>query len=201
MREVREVLVRSTSRVRFETNDYSAPVHCVGSRLSLYADPFWVQHFAGLERAARHPRSCARQQIVEGFRHYVLLLLEKLFAVPFAFALRNGPCLQAGNSIASISSGNARRSDYATLLLGRGFNPKIVSEMLVHNTVANTLDLYSHVLATMQRDASDALERLLFPAMRTMPRMGSSLGGGTSGGTIGDFGAILAYVYMPQTLK
>ncbi len=88
--EVREVLVRSTSRVRFETNDYSVPVRYVGSRLSLHADPFWIQLWSGSELVATHPRCYGRKQIVEDFRHYVPLLLEKPFAVPFASALRHG---------------------------------------------------------------------------------------------------------------
>lgn len=50
------------------------------------------------------------------------------------------------------------RHTCATLLLGRGINPKIVSEMLGHSTVAITLDLYSHVLPTMQQSAASALE-------------------------------------------
>jgi transposase len=87
--EVREVLVRSTSRIRFETNDYSVPVRYVGARLSLHADPFWVQLWAGSEVVATHPRCYARRHIVEDFRHYVPLLLEKPFAVPFASAVRN----------------------------------------------------------------------------------------------------------------
>lgn len=88
--ELREVLVRSTGRVRFETNDYSVPVRYVGSRLTLKADPFTVRLVAGADRVAEHPRSYARQQVVEDFRHYVPLLLEKPFAVPFASALRHG---------------------------------------------------------------------------------------------------------------
>jgi transposase len=88
--ELREVLVRSTGRVRFETNDYSAPVRYVGSRLTLKADPFAVRLFTGAELVAEHPRSYARQQIIEDFRHYVPLLLDKPFAVPFASALQNG---------------------------------------------------------------------------------------------------------------
>jgi transposase len=88
--ELREVLVRSTARVRFETNDYSVPVRYVGWRLTLKADPFRVRLFAGAELVAEHPRSYARQQVVEDFRHYVLLLLEKPFAVPFASSVRNG---------------------------------------------------------------------------------------------------------------
>src|SRR5262249_44926799 len=48
------------------------------------------QCWSGSEMVAPHPRCYARQQIVEDFRHYVPLLLEKPFAVPFASALRHG---------------------------------------------------------------------------------------------------------------
>jgi integrase len=53
------------------------------------------------------------------------------------------------------------RHTAATLLLGRGIHPKIVSEMLGHSTIAITLDLYSHVTPTMQRDAARAMNDLL----------------------------------------
>jgi hypothetical protein len=87
---VREVRVRSTGRVRFEANDYSVPVRHVGRLLTLKADPFRVRLFAGAELVAEHPRSYARGQVREDFRHYVPLLLEKPFAVPFASVLRQG---------------------------------------------------------------------------------------------------------------
>lgn len=88
--ELREVVVRATGRARFESNDYSVPVRYVGARLTLKADPFSVRLFAGAEKVAVHPRSYARGQVIEDFRHYVPLLLEKPFAVPFASAVRNG---------------------------------------------------------------------------------------------------------------
>lgn len=53
------------------------------------------------------------------------------------------------------------RHTAATLLLLQGVHPKVVSEMLGHASIAITLDLYSHVLPDMQRDASAAIERLL----------------------------------------
>ena len=53
------------------------------------------------------------------------------------------------------------RHTAATLLLGRGVHPKIVSEMLGHSQIAITLDLYSHVTPTMQRQAADELEAAL----------------------------------------
>jgi transposase len=87
---LREVVVRSTGRVRFETNEYSVPVRLVGQRLALLADPFRVRVRAGADSVADHPRCYGRHQVIEDFRHYVPLLLEKPFAVPFASALRHG---------------------------------------------------------------------------------------------------------------
>jgi hypothetical protein len=87
---LREVLVRRTGHVRFETNEYSVPVRYVGWRLSLRADPATVRLYAGEEVVAEHVRCYARGQAVEDFRHYVPVLLDKPFAVPFAAALRGG---------------------------------------------------------------------------------------------------------------
>ncbi len=53
------------------------------------------------------------------------------------------------------------RHTMATLLLSEGVNPKIVSERLGHASIVLTLDTYSHVLPTMQEDATDKLEMLL----------------------------------------
>jgi integrase len=52
------------------------------------------------------------------------------------------------------------RHTAATLLLAQGIHPKIVSEMLGHSQIAITLDLYSHVTPTMQRQAAEAMNRL-----------------------------------------
>lgn len=53
------------------------------------------------------------------------------------------------------------RHTAATLLLGQNVNVKVVSEMLGHSQIAITLDLYSHVTPTMQRDAVEALDAVL----------------------------------------
>ncbi len=53
------------------------------------------------------------------------------------------------------------RHTCATLLLSRNVNPKIVSEMLGHASIAITLDTYSHVLPDMQDSAVRALEDAL----------------------------------------
>lgn len=53
------------------------------------------------------------------------------------------------------------RHTAATLLLGRGINPKIVSEMLGHSQIGITLGLYSHVTPHMQQQAADAMDAAL----------------------------------------
>lgn len=53
------------------------------------------------------------------------------------------------------------RHTAATLMLAQGVHPKIASEMLGHSQVAITLNLYSHVTPTMQRQAVDAMDAIL----------------------------------------
>jgi integrase len=54
------------------------------------------------------------------------------------------------------------RHTCATLLLSKNVNPKVVSEMLGHASIAITLDTYSHVLPNMQESAAKAMEEALF---------------------------------------
>jgi hypothetical protein len=53
-----------------------------------------------------------------------------------------------------------QRHSAATLLLGLGIHPKIVSENLGHSQIGITLDLYSHVTVTMQQEAVRAFDGL-----------------------------------------
>ena len=53
------------------------------------------------------------------------------------------------------------RHTAATLMLNAGVNPKVVSEMLGHTSVAITLDRYSHVIPTLQEDAVRRLDQVL----------------------------------------
>ncbi|MDQ2905467.1 MAG: site-specific integrase [Chloroflexota bacterium] len=56
------------------------------------------------------------------------------------------------------------RHSAATILLSLGVHPKVVQELLGHNQISMTMDIYSHVLPGMQRDAmaklNDALQEL-----------------------------------------
>jgi integrase len=53
------------------------------------------------------------------------------------------------------------RHSAATLMLSHGVHPKVVSEMLGHASVGITLDLYSHVTPTLQREAAEKIGKAL----------------------------------------
>lgn len=53
------------------------------------------------------------------------------------------------------------RHSAATILLAMNVHPKIVQELLGHNQISMTMDLYSHVLPGLQEDVIDRLENIL----------------------------------------
>ncbi len=53
------------------------------------------------------------------------------------------------------------RHSAATILLTMRIHPKIVQELLGHNQISMTMDIYSHVLPTMQGDAMSQLNDAL----------------------------------------
>ena len=55
------------------------------------------------------------------------------------------------------------RHSVATLLLSIGTHPKIVQELLGHGQISITMDTYSHVMPTLQRDTMAQLDDLLKP--------------------------------------
>lgn len=53
------------------------------------------------------------------------------------------------------------RHSSATMLLGMKIHPKIVQEILGHSQISITLDIYSHVLPTMQEEAMNKINEAL----------------------------------------
>jgi integrase len=53
------------------------------------------------------------------------------------------------------------RHSAATFLLVLGVHPKVVQERLGHTTIGTTMDIYSHVMPQMQRDAAGKLAAML----------------------------------------
>jgi integrase len=53
------------------------------------------------------------------------------------------------------------RHSAATLLLSMGVHPKVVQELLGHSQISMTMDIYSHVLPSMQKEAMEKINTLL----------------------------------------
>jgi integrase len=53
------------------------------------------------------------------------------------------------------------RHTFASLVLLKGANPKVVSEVLGHSSVAFTMDVYSHIIKGMQEEAMALLDEVL----------------------------------------
>ena len=66
-----------------------------------------------------------------------------------------------------ISGVHDLRHSHATLLMAQGVSAKIVQERLGHSKIGITLDTYSHVMPTMQREAADQLDVTLAAATAT----------------------------------
>ena len=53
------------------------------------------------------------------------------------------------------------RHTHTTLMLKAGVHPKIVSERLEHAKVSITLDIYTHVLPSLQEAAAERFDKML----------------------------------------
>ena len=53
------------------------------------------------------------------------------------------------------------RHSFASLLLEKNVNPKVVQEILGHSNITLTLNTYSHIIPTMQKDAMNTIDKIL----------------------------------------
>ncbi len=53
------------------------------------------------------------------------------------------------------------RHSCATILLANGTHPRIVMEILGHSTIAMTMNVYSHALPSVMKDAANTMDRAL----------------------------------------
>ena len=52
------------------------------------------------------------------------------------------------------------RHSAATILLSMGVHAKVVQELLGHSNISMTMDIYSHVVPSLQKDAMDKWDDL-----------------------------------------
>lgn len=53
------------------------------------------------------------------------------------------------------------RHTHATMLIQQNINPKVIQERLGHSSIGITLDIYSHVLPSMQQEVAEKLDEML----------------------------------------
>jgi integrase len=135
----------------------------------------------GEPKTARSRRSVSlTETTVEALRAHLARQLEEIDRVGSLY--QDGGLVFATERGTTVNPSNLRRRSFAplleraklpgirfhdlrhtcaTLLLTKNVNPKVVSEMLGHASIAITLDTYSHVLPNMQDSAARALEEAL----------------------------------------
>lgn len=60
------------------------------------------------------------------------------------------------------------RHTAATLLLSEGVHPRVVMELLGHSQMRTTMDIYSHVMPALAREAADRMEAVLLSPLATI---------------------------------
>ncbi len=60
------------------------------------------------------------------------------------------------------------RHSVATILLIAGIHPKVVQQRMGHSTIAMTLDVYSHVLPSMQQEAAEKIDDMFRHQLRVL---------------------------------
>jgi len=66
------------------------------------------------------------------------------------------------------------RHSAATLLLAQGVHPKVVQERLGHSQISVTLDTYSHVLPTLQKEAAQKTDEVFMTRASELTPKGSA---------------------------
>jgi integrase len=114
------------------------------------------------------------KSVVEAlWKHKKRMLAEGHAAVPWVFCNGHGGPLRRSHfhrenfkpllkkaQLPAIRFHDLRHTS-ATLLLSAGVHPKVVQERLGHSQISVTLDIYSHVLPTMQVEAAGRMDQLL----------------------------------------
>ena len=144
------------ARNQFEESGFAQPKTAAGRRsIALSAREIAIlrEHRAAQsERGQSLGPAWSRQSLVfprpSGQPESVSTLARKWSAV----------CGRAG--VAGVRFHDLRHTS-ATIALVSGVHPKIVQERLGHSTISITLDTYSHVLPSMQKDAAHRIEEAM----------------------------------------
>ena len=62
------------------------------------------------------------------------------------------------------------RHSCASLLIAQGVHPRVVMEILRHSQISTTMNIYSHVIPEVNRNAMNSLGDLVKPQTLSIPR-------------------------------
>lgn len=110
---------------------------------------------AGLSLTFGRPDAYVFGDLAGGIRH------PERFSRTFQSRVRRARAALGNDALPAIRCHDLRHT-MATLALRNGEHPKIVSERLGHAKVSITLDIYSHAVPTLQREAAGRLAALVF---------------------------------------
>ena len=82
--------------------------------------------------------------------------------------MRSAPCVTSFAAI--VPNVSVATKEWPLLVrsaVHAGVHPKVVSERLGHASIGITLDIYSHVLPSMQEEAADKINEGLLQALGT----------------------------------
>ncbi len=108
----------------------------------------------------RHRLRQSRERPVSDIRRGLVFVTPKGYAVNGTWFLSHFLDLLEAAKLERITI-HGLRHGAATLLLGAGAHPRVAQELLRHASSRTTMDIYSHVTGTQQREAADLLERAI----------------------------------------
>ena len=124
-------------------------------------------------KSGRRQISLPKMAVQALWEHKAMLLTEGLAGSTYVFPDTEGGPLRKCNFHRnvwvpirkSVKMENLHIHDLrhasATMMLAEGVHPKVVQERLRHANISMTMDIYSHVMPTMQTEAAGKFDRLL----------------------------------------
>ena len=117
------------------------------------------------------PKSEKSRRVV-AIPSFVLEVLKDRKSEGLVFSTRNGTAFSPrniqrhfANTLVKLGLPKIRfhdlRHTFATIMLSQNVHPKTVQEALGHSSIVLTLDTYSHIIPSMQKEASEKMDALL----------------------------------------
>ena len=142
----------------------------------------WVRRSVNRHAEIQVPKTKGSQRAIALAQSVITTLLEHRMRSRFSgagdlvFASRTGGPMDGGNFVRREFRPALRRAGlpkirfhdlrhtFASLLIGEGLPPKLISEQLGHASIAITMDRYGHLFDQSYADASESIEAALFGA-------------------------------------